>query len=318
MIKATTLCQLFVDENRWNYEESTIDTFALAWRHFVEAVGNREIDRIEPMDGEKFKGWVVETMRSKTSANMWLRAIKRILNWAANEKGYIDTNPLAGTKQMRITRNPVKFYEDDQVLRMIRFAPTLRWKAIILCGWTTGLRRGALLNLTQDNIRGGYVHVEAKRRTERTWPWEPKTKEIRRVPLVDRLAEWIDRLGCYYPFLPHRRYFHMLGLQERAVLTARRRKCPEENFRRSFVAIQRRAFGRQIGDFHMLRKTYVTNISGLPEQVLMSLSGHRDRRTLTYYTGVRQSMMDEARKIVSERLKNGHLLESDTRKPRAI
>jgi len=250
MLKSHTLCQLFVTENRYNYEQSSLDTFELAFRHFVSAVGDKLISRIEPADGERFKCWCIETGRSKTSANMWLRSIKRILNWSVEDKELLAVNPLAKARQFRITRNPVAFYSDYQVERMLRFAPDLRWKGIILCAWTTGLRRSAILNLTLDNIRDGFIYVEAKKQTERTWPWQPKTKEIRYVPLVEQLGLIIDSLGCYYPFLTYRRYARMLFLQSQGILGARQRKTPEENFRRTFVSIQRRAFGRQIGIFH--------------------------------------------------------------------
>ena len=314
MITSHTLCQLFIEENRWNYEHSTIDTFDLAFRHFIEAIGDKRIDRIGLADGERFKSYCMETGRSKTSANMWLRAISRVFSWSVEVKEILVDNPIRRTRQFRITRNPVAFYEDWQVERMLRFAPDLRWKGIILCAWTTGLRRGAILNLTLDNIRNGYVHVESKRKSERTWPWEPKTKEIRQVPMVDQLKWIIDLLGVYYPFQTHQRYAHMLYLQRSGLLKARQRKCPEDNFRRTFVGIQRRAFGRQIGDFHRFRKTYTTNmIEQLPDHIVMSLTGHRDRKTLTHYTGVRKSYYVQARKIVSDRLKNGSLVSTETR-----
>ena len=313
MITSHTLCQLFIEENRWNYEQSTIDTFILAFRHFVEAVGNKRIDKILPIDGEKFKSYLMESGRSKNSANMWIRSISRIFRWSVEDKEILCDNPLRRTRQFRITRNPVAFYEDWQVERMLRFTPDLRWKGIILCAWTTGLRRGAVLNLTMDNIRNGYVHVEAKRKTERTWPWEPKTKEIRRVPIVEQLMGIIDLLGGHYPFLRYRRVAYLLYQQRSGLLAARQRKCPEENFRRTFVGIQKRAFGRQIGDFHRLRKTFTTNmIEQLPDHVVMALTGHKCRKTLTYYTGVRESFMDQARKIASDRLKKGSLPETET------
>jgi integrase len=266
------------------------------------------IDRISPIDGEKFKGWCMDTGRAKTSANMWLRAISRIFSWAVEDKQILDDNPLRRTRQFRITRNPVAFYEDWQVERMLRFAPNLRWKGVILCAWTTGLRRSAIMNLTQDNIRRGFICVEPKRKSDRTWPWESKMRDTRKVPMVEQLKWIIDLLGCHYPFLTPRRQAHLLYLQKSGLLTATQRKRPEDNFRRTFVSIQRKAFGRQIGDFHRFRKTFTTNmVEQLPEHIVMSLTGHKCRKTLTHYTGVRESFYDQARNIVTDRLKKGTL-----------
>lgn len=305
MIKATTLLQQFIEINRWNYEEATIEVFELAFRNFVEAVGNREITRITSQDGERFKGYVVQTDRQKSSANIWLRAIKRVFRWAV-ETNLLNKNPIADIKQFRITQNPVKFFTDSQVKSMIQFAPDLRRKAIILCAWTTGLRRGAILNMTLNNVRNGFVHVEAKRKSKTTWPWEPKTREVRQVPLVAQLHDMIEQLSdCHYPFLSQERYEYLLRMQEAGTMTARQRKCPEENLLRTLIRIQKRAFGRQIGDFHQFRKTYTTNMAeSLPEHVVMKLTGHRCRNTLTHYTAVRRSFYQEALKIASERAKN--------------
>ncbi len=304
MFKTTTLCRHFLQENFW-LAGSTRDTTERAFRYFAQAVGNREIDRVEPSDGEHFKGWMLKTYRSKTTANIYLRSISRVFNWAVEPMKILKQNPLSGIKQFRTTRKPIVVYEDWQVERMIRFAPNLRCKGIILAAWTTGLRRGAILNLTLDNIRDGYVFVEPKRNGRTTWEWEPKDKEIRKVPLVSRLKEMFDLLnGCLYPFIPQKRYANMIHLNSLGMLTERVRKCPIQNFRRTFVNIQRKAFGRQIGDFHRLRKTYTTMMcEELPNHFVMRLTGHSNLRTMMYYLASRESHFEQARQIASGRIK---------------
>lgn len=303
MVKTTTLCHHFLQENFW-LAESTRSTIERAFDYFAQAVGNREIDRIESSDGEDYKGWFLKSKRSKTTANIYLRSVSRVLNWAVVRK-LLTSNPIAGVKQFRITRRPIVAYEDWQIERMIRFAPNLRWRAIILTGWTTGLRRGAILNLTLNNIRNGFIFVEPKRNTAQTWEWEPKDKEIRKVPLVPELRRMLELLnGCLYPLLSPQRYTRMIYLNSLGMLEERLRKCPEQNFRRTFVAIQRRAFGRQIGDFHRLRKTYTTMMyEELPGHFVMQLTGHSNLKTMTYYLASRESYYEQARQIASARIK---------------
>lgn len=295
-----TLCHHFLQENFW-LAESTRDTTERAFRYFAQAIGNREIDRVEPSDGEQFKGWMLKTYRSKTTANIYLRSISRVFNWAVEPKRILKQNPLCGIKQFRTTRKPIAVYEDWQIERMIRFAPNLQWKGIILAAWTTGLRRGAILNLTLDNIRKGYVYVEPKRNSSTTWEHEPKDKEIRKVPLISRLKSLLDLLNsCLYPFISKKRYTRMIYLNSLGMLTERQRKCPVQNFRRTFVTIQRKAFGRQIGDFHRLRKTYTTTMcEELPEYFVMRLTGHSNLKTMTYYLASRESYYEQARQIAS-------------------
>ena len=304
MFVATTLCHHYLQENFW-LAESTRDTTERAFRYFAQAVGNRDIDRIEPSDGERFKGWMLKTYRSKTTANIYLRSISRVFSWAVEPMKILKHNPLGGIKQFRTTRKPIAVYEDWQVERMIRFAPNLREKGIILTAWTTGLRRGAILNLTLDNIRNGFVYVEPKRNSSTTWEWEPKDKEIRKVPLVARLKSLLDLLnGCLYPFISQKRYARMIYLNSMGMLTERQRKCPIQNFRRTFVTIQRKAFGRQIGDFHRFRKTYTTMMcEKLPHHFVMRLTGHSNLKTMTYYLASRESHFEQARQIASGRIK---------------
>ncbi|MBN2314453.1 MAG: site-specific integrase [Sedimentisphaerales bacterium] len=306
MIKALSLCQLYLEETWWNYAEITQKTIHRAWQYFVMACGNRPIDHIEPSDGEKFKAWHLQTHRSKTTANIHLRSVKATLTWAVQTKRLLAVHPLKPIKEFKVTRKPVRIYEDYQVARMLRFAPSLQWKGILLTAWTTGLRRGAILNLTLDNIRNGFVFVEPKHNTARTWEWEPKDKEQRKVPLVPELAEYYKQLPCHYPHLTPKQYARLLSLKDAGFLKEELRKCPLENFRRTFVGIQRSAFGRQIGDFHMLRKTFTTNMCGrLPEHFVMRLTGHSNLKTMTYYLASRESYYVQASKIAQDAIKNG-------------
>jgi len=303
-VKLTTLCSSYLRKNPW-LADSTKDTAKRAFRYLAKAVGNLTIERLEFQHFERFKIYLLNAGGAKTSANMYLRAIGRTFNWAISSK-LLKENPTVDVKQFKVTRKAIRIYEDWEFERMLRFAPNDRWRGLLLCARTAGLRRGAVLNLTKNNIRNGFIYVEPKRNTKDTWEWEPKDKEIRKVPLVDALAEILRRLDCYYLFLSPRRYKAMLERKNTGLLTEGLRRCPDLNFRRSFVAIQRRAFGRQIGDFHSLRKTYTTLMcEQLPEHFVMRLTGHNSLKTMTYYLASRESYYDIARKTASEGIKNG-------------
>jgi len=307
MLKLKTLCQQFLAENYLLYADSTRDTTERSFRYLVMAKGNRQIDRVTRADIEYYRNWLVKTGRSKTTANIYVRALSPVFEWARVSKKLITENPIRGVKQFRITRKPIFIYEDWQVQRMLRFA-NIRWQGIILTAWTTGLRRGAILNLTLNNIRGGYIYVEPKRNTSVTWEWEPKDKEIRKVPVTDDVKRIIDKLDRFYPFIPAKTYQRFLHLNSLGLLSGRERRCPDWNFRRDFVKIQRRAFGRQIGDFHSLRKTFTTRMCEiLPEHFVMRLTGHNSLKTMTYYLASRESYYTDARRIAQSGIKMGPL-----------
>ena len=313
MLKATSIAGQFLQENFW-LAKSTRDTIKRAIDYFVLANGNREIDRIVPSDGENYKGWLLKTGRSKTTANIYLRAVNRVLNWSVETKLLIKANPLRKCRQFRLTRNPVIIYDDSQIERMLRFCPSLRWEGIIMAAYTTGLRRGAILNLNRDNIRNGFIFVEPKKNTKYTWEWSPKDKEIRKVPMIDQLKDIINQLNGFYPFITLRRYDRMIHLNGIGLLSEYARKCPDQNFRRTFVKIQRRAFGRQIGDFHRFRKNFTTMMcEELPAHFAMRLTGHNDLKTMTYYLACRESYYDKAREIATEGIKIGPLATREAR-----
>lgn len=305
-MKLTTLCQLYLEENFW-LADSTQDTTKRAFRLLSLCVGNCLIGQLTREKGEKYKGWLIKTGRSMTTANIYLRSLSPVLNWAVEIKKLIPENPIARIKQFRVPRKPIVLYEDWQTERMIRYAPDLRWKAIIVMARTTGMRRGEILNLTLNNIRNGFIHVEPKSNTKETWPWMPKDKECRQVPLVPVLAEMIKLLGPQlYPMLSKKNYENLLRLHNSGCLLGRKRKCPDGNFNRTFRMIQFKAFGRVIGDFHAFRKTFTTRMcEELPDHFVMKLTGHNSLKTMTYYLGVRQSYYARALEVAGSAIKVG-------------
>lgn len=306
MVKLKTICENYLNENFW-LSESTKDTTERAFRYLATTVGNLNLDHVRFEHCQQYKGWLLKTGRSKTTANIYLRSLSPVFKWAILSR-LIDDNPVANVKQFKVTRKPIRVYEDWEFLRMIRFAPNDRWRAILFCARTTGLRRGAILNLTIDNIRNGFVYVEPKRDTKTTWLWEPKDKEIRKVPLIEPLAELLKSFGRLYPMISRERYNNIMKLAVVGLLNGWVRRCPDQNFRRTFVNIQRKAFGRQIGDFHTFRKTYTTVIcEKLPEHFAMRLTGHKSLKTMTYYLASRESYYQDARRIASESINLGRL-----------
>jgi len=310
MVTITTLCHQYLGQNLW-LADGTQQAAERSCKYLAEAIGNKRIDRVNPMDSETYKGWLLKTGRSKATANLYLRSVHRVFQWSVETLGLLPENPIA-VRQFRVTATPVRVYTDDEFSRMMRCVPDSRWAAMLLIGRTTGLRRAEVLNLRFENVRDGCVWVEPKRRTIDGWEWEPKDHEIRRVPLVEAVADAMAvRRGELpatqpYPNLTPRQYARMLELQSAGVLTRRRRNLPDNNFRRTFLSIQRAAFGRQIGDFHQLRKTYATDmIDVLPVHSVAKLTGHASIRTLvTHYLHSRESSLEIAREKASDGIKN--------------
>lgn len=300
MVTLTALCAEYLSQRRYDLEDSTRDITARACRWFDMARARKTLDQLTPADGDRYKTWLIDTGRCKNTANMYLRSVQVLTKWAV-QRGLIDADPLAGVKQFRVTRKPVRVFENWQFERLLRYCPDDLWRAILWMARTTGFRRGELLNLTRENLRDGFAWVEPKEATDRTWPWEPKDKEVRHVPYVDRAREAIGQLSTgHYVLLPWSIEASLLRMQQNGILKSERCRRPLNNFNRTFNRIQFVAFGRRIGKFHQLRSTYITEAcEDLPEHFVIRLTGHSSTRTLTHYTAARESYFEIARQTAS-------------------
>ncbi len=322
MVKLTTLCEAYLQEKRNELAWATRDNTERAFRLLALAVGDLLVDAVKYDHIARYKNWLVDGGRSRTTANIYLRCLNPVFAWAVL-KGTIKLSPTMEVTQYRVTPKPVRVYDENQFIRMMRYVPKpskkdpqadIRWKAILLLARTCGLRRGEIFNLTRDNLRDGFVFVEPKSEGHYTFRWDPKVYKVRRIPLVDYLKDMLDTLACFYPAVPLRRYHHLLEMRSQRLLTERVRRDMVENVRRDFVRIHIRAFGRQIGDFHQLRKTAITGwAENLPSHVTQTLAGHSDvRTTVTYYTQVTKPMYEQARKVALEVIKGGSSLIAGT------
>jgi integrase len=319
-----TLCAEYLRQRSYELQVSTqeltlracrwLDGWWTGCRSF-EIGSAGDLSDLTGADALSWRAWLVETGRLRTTANIYVRAVRPVFRWAVRS-GRLPADPFESVREFRVTPGPVTVYEDWQFERMLYNLPhptcrdpkrDLRWLGILWGARTTGLRRGELLNLTADNVRGGMVFVEPKKATATTWAWEPKDRRVRKLPLAPQFADVLAALGDrHYSLLCPADCEAILREQKAGRLSDRRRKCPEPNFRRTLVGIQRRAFGRQIGDFHQFRRTFTTHMADvLPDKALMELTGHSQRRTLDRYTAVRQSHFQAAFEAVSGILRKG-------------
>jgi len=304
MLKLSTLIDFYFEANSYQLQENTIDGKSRAFRYLIEAVGNKTIERFGVDGAETFKKFlIVEKALAKTSANMMLRDVGSIFSWAVNVKEWLDKNPFKQVKQFKVQQNRVNVYEDEQFATLMNAASPI-WQIRLLLG-RSGLRRGEALNLTKDNIRDGFIFIEPKRDTADTWLWTAKDYECRVVPLCDQLEELLSEAG-YYVSLSKRLYSNCLRHHRQGRLSATRKKVPDQNFNRDFRLLELAAFGKRIGIFHDLRRTFITASleENIPIQTIQAVSGIAKTRTLmTHYAVVRRSSVEGVREILNSSLK---------------
>lgn len=150
-------------------------------------------------------------LKPKT-ANHYRSILRRVFNWAIEEKGLripncnggrTGNNPAAKVRPYKEQAPTIRYLSMSQIdeqLDILRFNPRMQTMVAVLI--YAGLRREELLWLTMDDVilsrptstRPSMIRVQAK--TINGQYWQPKTKRNRAIPSSQSLRQYLD---CYTP-----------------------------------------------------------------------------------------------------------------------
>ncbi|MGH7442226.1 MAG: tyrosine-type recombinase/integrase [bacterium] len=267
-------------EYSWSRKRSHKDDQHLV-RVLTAYFGDRELASLTPDAVEGYLNHIQgKSRRGKPLApgtlNRHIACLKTIVNRAL-ANNLLDRNPIRGVKLFKENvRDRVLSWEEYQ--RLLE-ACSDHLVPIVTLAYRTGMRRGEILGLRWDQLRLAekVIRLNAE---------DTKTSEAREIPLDDELAELLRRvpraLGC-----PH--VFTVMGHSIGTIKTA-------------FIAACRRA-GIEDFRFHDLRHCAVTNLrkAGVPQNVIMSISGHKTDAMLRRYDKVdredRQAALEQVRRL---------------------
>jgi len=102
-------------------------------------------------------------------------------------------------KQVKVTNPAPQAWSPEQVMRLVHVAPNAWWKAVIIAGYDTGLRRGDLLRLPRTIENGQrFVIVERKTRQSETRQLSDRGAELlRRLPENELAFPWDKSLTTF-------------------------------------------------------------------------------------------------------------------------
>jgi integrase len=169
----------------------------------------------------------------------------------------------------------------DEFQKLMNALPT-HTGAIVATGYYGGMRKGEVLNLTWD-------HVDLKGRIIRLKASETKDREAREIPICDALYEILRNI----PKAIHDNHvFLFKGKPIGDIRTALRRACMNAGI----------PYGRNQENgfvFHDTRHCFNTNMrkSGVPESVIMKITGHSTREMFLRYDTVDEA---DKRKAVDQ------------------
>jgi integrase len=114
-------------------------------RMFGEARGIIAVSHVTRRCIETYMAGRLETV-SVATVNKGIRTLKASLQRAV-ERGYLHENPAASIRQIREPEREIRVLTPEEVERLLKAAPSSRWRALIALAVTTGMRLGEMLAL---------------------------------------------------------------------------------------------------------------------------------------------------------------------------
>jgi len=263
------------DNDTWKSEEGRA-------RHLTRHLGQKLAAGLTVKDVDEYRTKRLgETTRRKkapspASLDREVELLKRMLNYAVSCRS-LPSNPIAAVKLLR-RPNVRRSVLDDAAFEKLLAAAETQLKPIILVAYETGMRLREVLGLrwSQVNLKLGVIKLSAE---------DTKTEEPRTVFLTSRVRE-------------------VLEAQPRHIKTDWVFTNPETEEAWKDI---RKVFGRACKAakltgvwFHDLRRSFVTNARrrGVPESVVMKMSGHRTRAVFERYNIVEEDDLRDAVKRI--------------------
>jgi integrase len=285
-------------------QENTKEHRQLAWQKFVGFKDDVSIHEVTTKDAEKFQSYLLTLGLERVSVNSYIKAVSTVWNWAARHK-IIDSaaNPFSEIDYLAVAKKQKAIYQPDEVEIALSISDSIE-KLWLRLGLDCGMRSGEILNLVISDI--DFIHkliyIQRKERTATTWPYSPKHNKSRVVPITDELAKLlVDRInalpvGQPYLCLTNKVYQARIKEQNEGRLTERNRKTPDQNFRRKFRNLMRRANVKGKTP-HCLRYSSATILAeqDVPLQDISAFLGHASLKTTEGYIVCRSGHIDRIR-----------------------
>ena len=249
----------YIEYYRANRRPRSVERHETSWIAVEPILGKKALDKITPLDLEKYRQIRQKGSRSDTTINRELAFLRNLFNQAI-AWGKATTNPLTKVRFARENNQRIRFLtleEEDRLLAVC--SKTLR--PIVITAVNTGFRKSELLSLTWEDI-------DFERRLVTVKAGYAKNGESRSVPMNDMLHTTLEEVKIASP----------------EVVFPSRNGTPYRSFRRTFDTTIRKAEIENF-TFHALRHTFASRLvmSGVDLPTVKELMGHKDiTMTLRY------------------------------------
>lgn len=262
----------------------------VAYKREITAI-NALLSYFKGKNANSITVWHVEKYKSKrksegkmaSTINKELGILRLMYNIAVKGhlKRKINKNPILGMKMLKI-QNKKKRVLSESEFNKLYSACSHHLRPIVLCAYTTGMRRSEIANLQWDNIDFDtkYIHID-----------ETKNNEPRSIPINDFLLVKLKEIH------ENKTSKHVITRPDGKPYTAR------TSWRYLWVKALKQSGIKNLR-FHDLRHTFISRLIVDEKEdfaTVMSLSGHKDIRMLKHYSHTHEN----AKKAAVNKLTKG-------------
>jgi integrase len=163
-----------------DHTKSTIECYELAVKHWLDIVGDKEVYTEEDVD--RFKWALLRQKKSRTSINIWLRAVLSIQNFGL-QRGYWTKRFVTLKNQLKQDVLPPAFLKPAEFQTLLSVVRSHRMRVLLTLLVMTGARVSEALRMEWSDIEGDIWTI---RRT--------KSHRFRSVPLHPKVLELLSTL----------------------------------------------------------------------------------------------------------------------------
>jgi len=267
---------------------ASYDIIKISLNKFNAVFGDMVISQIKPVDLENYQAKRLKNGKAPGTVDHEIRKAKTMIR-KAFDNDLVGGDTLKAFNRIKKTLKPGSDVR-DRILSHNEFIKIMNHsrghtKAIIAMGYYTGMRKGEILNLTWDkvDIVNRMIRLEAS---------DTKDKEARNIPICDELLKIL--LSIPGRVKDSTKDNHVFQYNDSAIKgdirDGLKKACKD-------AGIEYGRFKKGGFIFHDLRHTFNTNMrkAGVPESVIMEITGHATRAMFDRYNTVDQ---DDTRKAI--------------------
>jgi len=228
------------------------------------------------------------TPRQDSTVNREMSCLHHLFS-KAFEWEMVEQSPFKRGKSLMLKENNERsrFLNDDEILNLLKQSPEYL-RNIVMCAINTGMRRGEILSLKWNQIRGGFIYL---RRT--------KTKVKREIPLNDDMVALLKKVKAQQ----NPKGENVIGLDGKPVDGQNQlseyvftyKGAAVKNIKKSFKTALKKA-GIDDFRFHDLRHTFASQVimRGGNLKDVQELLGHKSMSMTLRYSHLSQEHKKKA------------------------